>query len=203
MKVGVLGAGNIGGTLGKRWAQAGHTVQFGVRDVTDPKAQALVSGLGAQASVATLAEAIAFGDVVVFAIPGGAMEATIRTYGQALNGKIVIDAANRMGAPAMNSAAIFAAQAPGARVFRAFNTMGWENFVNPRFGDQQADLFYCGAGGDAQAAVEQLIADAGLRPIRVGDIAQASLVDMVTGLWFALANGQRMGRHLAFKVLTD
>ena len=110
MKVGVLGAGNIGGTLGKRWAQAGHTVQFGVRDVTDPKAQALVSGLGAQASVATLAEAIAFGDVVVFAIPGGAMEATIRAYGQALNGKIVIDAANRMGAPAMNSAAIFAAR---------------------------------------------------------------------------------------------
>ena len=203
MKVGVLGAGNIGGTLGKRWAQAGHTVQFGVREANSPHVQAFVSELGAQAAVGTMASAIAFGDVVVFAIPGGAMEATIRTHAAALHGKIVIDAANRMGAPTMNSAAVFAAQAPSARVFRAFNSMGWENLVNPRFGDQQADLFYCGAGGDAQVAVEQLIADAGLHPIRVGEIAQAPLVDMVTGLWFALANGQRMGRHLAFKVLTD
>ena len=141
MKVGVLGAGNIGGTLGKRWAHAGHTVQFGVREANSPHVQAFVSELGAQAAVGTMASAIAFGDVVVFAIPGGAMEATIRTHAAALNGKIVIDAANRMGAPTMNSAAVFAAQAP--------------------------------------------------------------LVDMVTGLWFALANGQRMGRHLAFKVLTD
>lgn len=203
MKVGVLGVGNIGGTLGKKWVEAGHTVQFGLRNVNNPEALALVSALGPQASVGTLAAAIAFSDVVVFAVPGGAMEETIRTHAAALAGKVVIDAANRMGAPTMNSASLFAAHAPTVKLFRAFNSMGWENFANPHFGDQQADLFYCGAGGDAQTAVERLIADAGLRPMRVGEITQASLVDMVTSLWFALANGQRRGRHLAFKVLTD
>lgn len=70
------------------------------------------------------------------------------------------------------------------------------------FSDLQADLLYCGAAGAGQAVVEGLIRDAGLRPVRVGDISQIVLVDMIGSLWFALAFGQGMGRHLAFKVLT-
>jgi hypothetical protein len=202
MQIAILGAKIIGSTLGRKWAKAGHTVMFGVRNVENPEVQALVRSLGRSASVGTPAEAIEFGEVVVFAIPGGAMAETIGNHAQALHGKIVIDAANRIGAPEMNSAAIFAAHAPDARVFRAFNSLGWENFENPMFGDVQADLFYCGPGGDAQVAVETLISDVGLRPVRVGDIDQASLIDAVASLWFALALGQGLGRHLAFKLLT-
>jgi 8-hydroxy-5-deazaflavin:NADPH oxidoreductase len=202
MKVAVLGAKIIGSTLGRKWARAGHAVMFGVRNVANPEVQTLVHELGENAAAGTVAEAIAFGDVVVFAIPGGAMEDTIRAHAQALNAKIVIDAANRMGGAATNSAAVFAAQAPGAQVYRAFNSLGWENFEDPQFGDIQADLFCCGPAGAAQAAVEQLIRDVGLRPMRLGDLSQVQLVDSVGGLWFALAFGQGMGRHLAFKVLT-
>jgi hypothetical protein len=200
MKIAVLGAKSIGSTLARKWARAGHMVMFGVRNVENPEVQALAQELGATAG--TSAEAIAFGEAIVFAIPGNAMEETIAAHGPALAGKIVIDAANRMGGGPMNSAAAFAARAPGAQVYRAFNSLGWENFENPVFGDVQADLLYCGSGGAAQTAIEQLIRDVGLRPVRLGDLGQVGLVDTIASLWFALAFGQGMGRQLAFKVLT-
>lgn len=200
MKIAVLGARIIGSTLARKWAQAGRQIMFGVRTVDNPETQALARELSA--SVGTVAEAIAFGDVVVFAIPGNAMEETVAAHAAALNGKIVIDAANRMGGGAMNSAAAFAAHAPDARVYRAFNSLGWENFENPIFGDIQADLLYCGPAGAGRDAVEQLIRDVGLRPVCVGDLQQVGLVDAIGSLWFALAFGQGMGRELAFKVLT-
>ena len=84
----------------------------------------------------------------------------------------------------------------------AFNSLGWENFENPLFGDIQAGLYYCGPGGAGQVAAEQRIRDVGLRPVRLGDLNQVGLVDAVGSLWFALASGQGMGRQLAFKVLT-
>jgi hypothetical protein len=200
MKVAVLGAKIIGSTLARKWARAGHDVMFGVRTVDNPEVQALARELGA--SVGAVGQAIAFGEVIVFAIPGSAMEETIQAHGPALAGKIVVDAANRMGGGAMNSAALFAAHAPAAQVYRAFNSLGWENFENPVFDGVPADLFYCGPAAAGQAAVEGLIRDVGLRPVRLGDIGQVGLVDMIGSLWFALAFGQGMGRHLAFKVLT-
>lgn len=200
MKIAVLGAKIIGSTLARKWARAGHEVMFGVRTVDNPEVQALAQELGA--SVGTPAEAIAFGEVVVFAIPGSAMEETIRAHGPALAGKVAVDAANRMGGGPMNSAAAFAAHAPAARVYRAFNSVGWEVFADPQFADVPADLFYCGPGGSEHAVAEQLIRDVGLRPVRLGDIAQVGLVDAIGSLWFALAYGQGMGRQLAFKVLT-
>jgi hypothetical protein len=200
MNIAILGAKIIGSTLGRKWTRAGHKVMFGVRNVRNPEVQDLAKEL--ESTVGAAEEAIAFGDVVVFAIPGNAMDETIQTFGHALNGKIVIDAANRMDGGPMNSAASFAAHAPSVHLFRAFNSLGWENFENPQFGNIQADLFYCGPGDETQATVEQLIHEVGLRPIRVGDINQVQLVDMIGSLWFALAFGQNVGRHLAFKVLT-
>jgi predicted dinucleotide-binding enzyme len=102
----------------------------------------------------------------------------------------------------MNSFATFQQHTPRARVFRAFNTLGWENFANPEFEGGPADLFYCGSDGDARMAVEQLITDIGLRPVYLGGVEQVGLVDAIGSLWFALAFGQGKGRHLAFKMLT-
>ena len=102
----------------------------------------------------------------------------------------------------MNSFATFQTQTPHARVFRAFNTLGWENFADPVFDGIQADLFYCGPDGDTRKVVEQLITDVGLRAIWLGAEDKVSLVDSVGALWFALVFGQGKARHLAFKVLT-
>lgn len=203
IRVAVLGAGNIGGTLGRKWVAAGHEVTFGVRDPQDAKAQALRAEVGERAKVGTLDEALASGDVIVMALPGPAMDETIARNAAQLDGKTVVDAANRMGEPRRNSLATFQAHTPNARVYRAFNSYGWENFADPKFGGVAADLFYAGPDGDSRATVEQLIADVGLRPVRLGDVDQTDTVDAVASLWFALALGQRKGRHLAFKVLGD
>jgi predicted dinucleotide-binding enzyme len=202
MRVAVLGAGNIGGTLGRKWIAAGRDVTFGVADPGGAKARALRDALGDRAVIKTAAEALTDADAVVFAIPGGAMDETIRANAAQLDGKLVIDAANRMGGGGRtDSRATFQQHAPRARYVRAFNTLGWENFADPTFDGVQADLFYAGPEAD-RAVVEQLIGDVGLRPIRVGDSDQAGLVDSVLPLWIALASRQGMGRHLAFKVLT-
>ena len=202
MKIAVLGAGNIGGTLSKKWAKAGHEVVFGVRDVSSPKVQALLETIEGEASADTIANAIAFGEVVVLAIPGKEVEAVVQTYADILHGKIIIDATNKFGSPEMSGMAVLAAKVPGAKPFRAFNSLGWENFAEPQFGQIQADLLYCGADNEARPIVEELIAEVGLRPVRVGDLDQIQLVDSLGALWAALVFGQGMGRHLAFKVLT-
>lgn len=202
MKIAILGAGHIGGTLGKKWAKAGHTIRFGVRDRHKPETQELVKTLGENASLLSISEAIDFGEVVVFAIPGPAMEETISSNTSALDGKIIVDTANKIGAVIKNSLSIFAIHTPNARVYRAFNIYAWENFDNPTFDNILADLFYCGPDGESRAVMERLISDVGLNPIYLGGPEQVELVDSVLTLWFTLATGQKMGRHFAFKVLT-
>jgi predicted dinucleotide-binding enzyme len=69
MNIGILGAGNIGGNLGRLWSQAGHAVFFGVRDPDSPKTRAALAVCGPEARVGALSEAAAFGDVVALALP--------------------------------------------------------------------------------------------------------------------------------------
>lgn len=198
--IAVLGAGNIGATLARKWAASGHAVVIGTRDPTNSTLRALAADI--RASVASHVAAIRGAEVVLFALPGAAMAATVEQLGPALEGKIVIDATNNRQAAEPNSVASISGVASSAVVARAFNSLGWENFADPDFDGTPADLLWCGPDGDVGAVVERLIGDVGLRPIRVGGLDQLHLVDMLADLWFALARGQGRGRHLAFKVLT-
>lgn len=199
--IAVLGAGKIGGTLGRKWITAGHTVAFGVQDPSSERNQVLKTELGKHASVGSLAQALEGADVVLFAIPGTTMEETIASHAAQLENKILIDAANNLSGASANSLAAFRTHTPHASVYRAFNTYGWENFADPLYNGVQADLFYSGPDGEPRAVVEQLIGEIGLRPVRVGDADQADLVDSLLRFWFTLS--QRQGtRHLALKLLT-
>jgi 8-hydroxy-5-deazaflavin:NADPH oxidoreductase len=190
-RIAVIGAGNIGGTLGDVWRRAGHEVTFGVRDPGERSEDGRV--------FATPEDAIRDAAVVVFAVPGAAMDETVATLQRLLEGKVIIDATNRIGAPTPHSTALKERTTDATPVYRAFNSLGWENFRDPHYGDDVADLFYAGPEGPGRAVVEGLISDVGLRPIYVG--TDADLVDSVLRLWFALVRGQNMGRGLAFKVL--
>ena len=201
MQIAVLGAGHIGGTLADKWAQAGHSIHFGLRDPQKAELQALVKSLGGKASAASIAGAISAAEVVLFAIPGGAMEETVRAHAQALQTKIIVDAANNMRGASLNSMAVFAEQTPRASVYRAFNIYGWENFRDAEYGGERADLFYCGTDGAARPQVEQLIAEVGMNPVYVGGVDQAGAVDGLLKLWIALVQSQQMGRHFAFKIV--
>jgi 8-hydroxy-5-deazaflavin:NADPH oxidoreductase len=199
-KVAVIGSGVIGRTLATRFAQAGYSVTFGARDLGNPDLAAFAAGIGA--SVADIGTAIDDADAVLLAINGAAMPGAVPALGARLDGKIVIDATNNVGGPSLNSLAALAEHAPRAVLFRAFNSLGWENFADPRYGDDSGDMLYSGPAGGAQATVEGLIAATGLRPIWVGDNDKSQIVDSFVTLWFTLAFERGLGRNLGFKILT-
>lgn len=198
LNVAVIGAGNIGGTLGRAFARAGHQVTFGVRDPADGRTEAVVADSGANA--ARVADALFGAEVVVLALPANMVEAFLRQHAAALESLLIVDATNRIGGPEpAHSRDAVLASVPTARYARAFNTVGWENLAEPQFGKTAADLFYSADEADRRA-VEALISAVGLRPIYVG-ADQHDVVDGVLRLWFALAIGQQRGRRLAFRVL--
>ncbi len=200
MKVAVIGAGNIGGTLGRKWLGAGHEVRFGVASAG--KYGALASAGG---RVTGVGDAVDGADVVVLAVPGGAVADVLAQVAARLDGTIVVDATNSVGGGGpLNASDAIGKAAPGAAYYRAFNTLGWENFETPSFaGGERADLFYAGPDGPSREVVERLIGDVGLRPVWVGGPEQVETVDGLTRLWFALVMGRRMPRHTALRLLSD
>jgi 8-hydroxy-5-deazaflavin:NADPH oxidoreductase len=198
--IAIVGSGIIGRTLATRFAQAGHVVTFGVRTPGHADLAAFAAGIGAH--LTDVGSAINGAQVVLLAINGAAMPDAVPAFGAGLDGKIVIDATNNVGAPSLNSLAALAEYAPGAQLFRAFNSLGWENFADARFGDDTGDMLFSGPSGEARYTVEELIAATGLRPIWVGDNDKAQIVDNFVTLWFTLAFERGWGRNLGFKLLT-
>ncbi len=194
MNIAIIGAGNIGKTLGEKWAQAGHRVTYGVRDPADPKH----AGLNA----APIAQSLAGAEVVLLALPGAGVAEFAAQFGASLSGKIVIDATNNPRSAVMNNLESLQSAAPDAILVRAFSTLGWENFADPQLGGQQIDLFYAGAEA-ARPAAEQLIREIGLRPVCLGGLEAVPALDGLTRAWFALAFGQGKGRRVAFKLLEE
>lgn len=200
LDIAVIGAGNIGTTLARRWAEAGHRIVLGARDPRSEKAVAFVDAVGGAARTTTVGDAVRAADVVLVATPGAAVRELATALGSDLAGTTVIDATNHMGGAVLHHMDDWAAHAPGALVYRAFNTLGWENFADPDHEGGPADLFYCGPV-PARATVERLVRDVGLRPVLVGDAEQADVLDGITRLWFALVFGQGRDRHTAFRML--
>ena len=132
--------------------------------------------------------------------PPGRSGDFLAAYASDVDGRLLIDATNNVGAAATNAAAAVAQAAPNARYVRAFNTLGWENFADPIFDGVAADLFFSAPEADRDI-VERLISDVGLRPAYLGPDKQ-DLVDSVLPLWFTLAQ-LRGQRHLAFRILQD
>ena len=181
MKIGVIGAGHIGGTIGGLWTKAGHPVFFSSRHPEE--LQDLVARLGPLAQAGTVDQAIAFADVVFMAVPYGALPQIGTDYGKSLAGKIVLDAnnavASRDGAIAdeveRNGIGVTSQKyLLGARLVRAFNTLSYMIFE--REANRSAPRLAVPIAGDDQAAVQVaaiLVRDAGFDPVEVGKLADA------------------------------
>ena len=208
MKIGIIAAGNVGGTLGTAWANAGHEVRWGVRDPSAGKVQAL-TGAVAGSSAGPIADAAAHGDVVVLTTPwGSATEDAIRNCGD-LQGKILFDCTNPLK-PGLSGLALghdtsageqVAAWAAGARVVKIFNTTGSNNMENPDYGGQPVTMFYAGDDAAAKQAAHQLAGDIGFEPIDAGPLANARLLEPLAMLWIYLAYPGGQGREIAFRLL--
>jgi predicted dinucleotide-binding enzyme len=185
--IAVIGSGNIGTTIGDAWRRAGHDVAYASRSPEPPR-------------TVSIPDAIASAGVVLLAMPGAGVPQFLADHGDELDGRVVIDATNDVGGERLSHGDAYAQLAPGARFARAFNTLGFEMFADPSLGGEVADLFWC---GPEDAGVEQLIADVGLRPVRVGGIDAIDVVDGVGRLWMTLVFREGRPRRLAFRMLTD
>jgi 8-hydroxy-5-deazaflavin:NADPH oxidoreductase len=145
-------------------------------------------------------------DAVIVAIPGGQVPAFAGEHGAALAGTLVIDASNDLSGGddgSLSHTAAWAELAPGAVVARAFSTLGFENYREPTVAGQTATLFWCGPEAEHGDAVEAIVRAVGLEPVRIGGLEAAAILDGMTRVWFQLVFTQKMGRHLAFKLLRD
>jgi 8-hydroxy-5-deazaflavin:NADPH oxidoreductase len=182
MKIGVIGAGRIGGNCARQAVKGGHEVMLSfARDAA--KLDALAAVLGPAASVGTPAEAVAFGDVVILSVPWGAIPEALAQAGD-LGGKVVIDTTNQFGSGPMpqpgETAAVFnAARMPGARYVKSFNTLTsrFQEEAAGRTGDERVVQWICGDDAEARALVAGLIEDMGYVPVDLGGTATCAVME--------------------------
>jgi predicted dinucleotide-binding enzyme len=207
MNIAIIGAGNVGGTLGKGWAKKGHAVTFAVRDINDPKLQVLLKNASGAKS-APVAEAVAASQIVVLATPWDANEAALRGAGN-LSGKVLLDCTNPLKADlsglavghTTSGAEMVAGWAKGAHVVKILNTTGFPNMADPRYPDGAAVMFYCGDDAAAKSDAAKLAADLGFDAQDAGGLAVARLLEPYAMLWIHLALGRGYGTGFAFKLM--
>jgi 8-hydroxy-5-deazaflavin:NADPH oxidoreductase len=180
-KIGVIGSGNIGSTVGRLWIKAGHQVLFSSRNPENLKQ--LVDSLGPLARAGTVRDALTFGDAALIAVPYGAYPQIGKDYAQELAGKIVLDAGNAVPfrdgeiskeAGELGIGFTSAKYLPKARIVRAFNTLSYLVLASNahRAGERMAIPI---AGDDKEALVmaSKLIQDAGFDPVIIGSLESA------------------------------
>ena len=180
-KIGIIGSGHIGGTIGGLWVKSGHPVMFSSRHPDELKD--MVAKLGSLAQAGTVEQAVAFGDVLFIAVPYGAIPQIGKDYSAAMKSKVMLDACNavqaRDGAVAdeveQNGIGVTSQKyLAGARVVRAFNTMSYAIFAREAH-RPDPKLAIPIAGDDPQAVqvAAGLVHDAGFDPVVVGKLADA------------------------------
>lgn len=224
MKIAVIGSGNVGGTLGRRWSELGHEVVFGVRDPSRG-ASAVKGGetanapLHAGARVATPLEAVrgsggsGRADVVLVATPWNAVPQALGELGNALDGVTLLDATNPIapglrvdvGAGGESGAERVQAMAPNAHVVKIFNTTGYENMRAPAFANARATMLYAGDHAPSKSIARELAESLGFDAVDAGPIARARELEHLAVLWISLAFGGSgvagLGRTFAFGLL--
>ena len=177
-KIGLIGSGNVGGALGRSWARAGYDVMFSSRNLDDNRA--LAAEIGSRAQAGTPQEAAAFGDVVLLAVPYGALPALGATLGDSLRGKVVLNASNpfpdRDGEIATEArekgAGLMSAELlPGARIVRAFNAIGAARMGSAYEEPGRIGMPIASDDSEAIEIASQLIRDLGYEPVLVGGLA--------------------------------
>jgi NADPH-dependent F420 reductase len=209
MKIGILGAGNMGGTLGRLWSELGHEVFFGLRDAESLKAQRAFSAVGNEAGWGTASEAAKFADVILIAVPWEATQEVIESIAPLLAGKVLIDCTNPIK-PDLSGLAIghttsaaeeIARWAPAARVVKAFNTVGASTLHDAKYGDHSASVFICSDNEPAKKMVAQLADEIGFEVIDAGQLNMARYLEPLAMLWIHLAIRGKFGSKIAVKLL--
>lgn len=200
MRIGVVGAGNVGAALGHRFAEIGHEIVFGVRDPGSDRARAAVAGAVGSSSC-PIVEAVAESDVVVVAVPAAGLDEAVGGVGDF--GGIVVDAVNAVRQPVPGGresvSAHLASLLPEAAVVKAFNTVGFEVMLDPVFPSGRAVLPIAGHER-ARSVAAELGAAIGFDVLDLGGPDAVPLVEAWAKVWIRSMMGGR-GRSFAFGAL--
>jgi 8-hydroxy-5-deazaflavin:NADPH oxidoreductase len=197
MRIGVIGTGNVGLSLGNAFVRAGHEVVYGSRDDgrTAPHAGAILG---------TVPGAVMDSEMVVLATPFEAVESALAAAGD-FQGKVLVDATNPIGASfertvagTTSGAERIASIAKNARVVKGFNTTGYDVMANPKFGLHRALMLVCGDDDDATKKTAALATDIGFDAVSLPGLARARDLEAVALVWIQLALQRGLGRNIAF-----
>ncbi len=179
MKIGVLGTGNIGSTLGKLWARKGHDVTFGSRNPGKAEQLATIVGNGSQGG--SYDDACRFGTAVLLAVPWSVALETVKKLD--LDSKILIDPTNPLihgeleVGHVTSAAEMIQDSTKNAYVVKAFNSIYYKTFEEPEINGVPASSFLCGDDAVAKETVSQLSIDIGLDPVDAGPLSAARLLE--------------------------
>jgi len=203
MKIAVIGTGNVGGALATRWANKGHEIHLGVRDVDNFKGRELLSNPNTRA--VTVEEAVKNSEVILLSTPATATVEVVKGLGDT-SGKIIIDAMNIvMGNSPQgyrNTTDAILDNTQTRDVVKCFNTTGFNNMLNPNYGTVAIDMFVAGESTKGVATARQLAKDAGFAECyHVGGNDKFELMEQFAWFWINLAMFQGLGREIGFKLL--
>ena len=208
MKIGIIGSGNMGGSLAKIWANKGHEIF--ITSTSPEQTKQVVESIGGNARMGTTKEAVQFGDVVVFAFPYSSLNDVINKGGE-FEGKIIIDLINPLTDDALgmlighttSAAEEIVKLLPKAKVVKAFNTIASPVLQSEKgvvFNGIPPDVYYCGDDSGAKAVVKKLIEDAGFDAIESGPLTNSRFLEPMAEFVIQLAFAG-MGAEIALKVL--
>lgn len=208
MDIAILGTGNVGAALGRRWANVGHQIHFGSRQPEAEKVRRLIDSNPAAHRAGSVADAVAVAPVVVLATPFDYALDAIQQVAD-WRDKVLIDCTNPLNASfdglqlgfTESAAEKIAASADGAKVVKAFNTASVATMENPRYGEQQATMFYCGDDAEAKQVVGELISQLDMEAVDSGPLQNARYLEPLAMLYIHLAVREGWGGNCALKML--
>lgn len=203
MNIAIIGTGNVGGALATKWAAKGHTILLGVKDTAHFKGEALLDN--PNTSVFPIEEAVRRAEVILIATPATAAAEVAQSLGDT-TGKVIIDAMNvvmgRGPQGFSNTADAILAHTQARDVVKCFNTTGFNNMLNPTYGDTAIDMFMAGDSEKGKQLTRQLALDAGFAECYdVGGNNRFELMEQFAFFWINLAMFQGQGREIGFKLL--
>ncbi len=213
MKIGILGSGDVGQALGRGFIQAKHQVMIGTRSPQDKKLQAWLKQAGKMGSTGLSSQAATFGEVVVIAVKGEAVEIVLKDVGpKFLAGKVVIDVSNPLDFSKGMPPSLFVGWSdslgervqralPGAKVVTCWNIVPNALMVNPSLAGTQPTMMICGNDAGAKNVVKTFLQEFGWKDvIDIGGIEGARYLENLVALWVRVAGALGNFNH-AFKVI--
>lgn len=203
MNISIIGTGNVGGALATKWAEMGHRIYLGVRDVNHFKGDELLKNPNTSAH--TIHDAVQKAEVILIATPAMASVDIAKSLGDT-SGKVIIDTMNiimgRGPSGFSNTSEAILAHTNSQDVVKCFNTTGFNNMQNPKYSDVAVDMFMAGDSIRGKEIALKLALDAGFAECYdVGGNDKFTLMEQFAWFWINLAMFQGQGREIAFKLL--